>query len=60
MADDPTSQANYTEIATEHVSFKWTIDFANQKIAGSATHDLRVLKDDIGEVMSVCATDVEK
>ncbi|KAJ3851125.1 peptidase family M1-domain-containing protein [Lentinula lateritia] len=51
MADDPTSQANYTEIATEHVSFKWTIDFANQKIAGSATHDLRVLKDDIGEVI---------
>ncbi|KAJ3921486.1 peptidase family M1-domain-containing protein [Lentinula edodes] len=51
MADDPTSQANYTEIATEHVSFKWTVDFANQKIAGSATHDLRVLKDDIGEVI---------
>ncbi|KAJ3889345.1 peptidase family M1-domain-containing protein [Lentinula edodes] len=51
MADDPTSQANYTEIATEHVSFKWTIDFANQKIAGSATHDLRVLKDNIGEVI---------
>ncbi|KAJ4485336.1 peptidase family M1-domain-containing protein [Lentinula aciculospora] len=48
---DPTSQANYTEIATEHVFFKWTIDFANQKIVGSATHDLRVSKDNVGEVI---------
>ncbi|KAJ3751229.1 peptidase family M1-domain-containing protein [Lentinula detonsa] len=48
---DPTSQANYTEIATEHVLFKWTIDFANQIIAGTATHDLRISKNDVGEVI---------
>lgn len=50
---DPTSQANYTEICTEHVAFKWNIDFINKKIAGSATHDLRVSKDQVAEVMSV-------
>ncbi|KAJ3843133.1 peptidase family M1-domain-containing protein [Lentinula raphanica] len=48
---DPTSQANYTEIATEHVFFRWTIDFTSQIIAGTATHDLRVLKDGVGEVI---------
>ncbi|KAE9398633.1 zincin [Gymnopus androsaceus JB14] len=48
---DPTSQANYTDIYTQHVSFKWNIDFPNKKITGSATHDLRVSKDQVAEVI---------
>lgn len=53
IMSDPTSQANYTDIYTQHVSFKWNIDFPNKKITGSATHDLRVSKDQVAEVMLV-------
>lgn len=53
MALDPTTQANYSEIASEHVDFDWTIDFAQQIIHGSATHTLLVKKDNVPEVMCV-------
>ncbi|KAF9073998.1 peptidase family M1-domain-containing protein [Rhodocollybia butyracea] len=48
---DPTSQANYTEIFTEHCAFKWNVDFTNKKITGSVTHDLHVAKDGVREVI---------
>ncbi|KAF5382881.1 hypothetical protein D9757_007329 [Collybiopsis confluens] len=48
---DPTSQANYEAISTKHISFKWKIDFTDHKIVGSATHDLKVLKDQVSEVI---------
>lgn len=48
---DPTTQANYLEIATEHVFFDWNIDFDAHIIAGSATHTLIVKKDGVHQVM---------
>ena len=49
---DPTSQSNYTQIATTHVSLDWTVDFEKKCIHGSATHQL-VAKEDVSEVMYV-------
>ena len=49
---DPTSQSNYTQIATTHVSLDWTVDFEKRCIHGSATHQL-VAKEDVSEVMYV-------
>lgn len=51
LTTDPTSQSNYLQVFTEHVSFDWAIDFKNRIIKGSATHDLRVKEDDPKEVM---------
>ncbi|KAF9074017.1 hypothetical protein BDP27DRAFT_1359891 [Rhodocollybia butyracea] len=48
---DPTSQANHTEIFTEHCAFKWNVDFTNKKLTGSVTHDLHVAKDGVREVI---------
>ena len=50
---DPSTQANYTQIASEHVHFDWTIDWTKQVIAGSATHTLAVREDGVKEVMYV-------
>ena len=50
---DPSTQANWQEVASEHVDFDWTVDFAKQTISGSATHMLRVKKDDVKEVVYV-------
>ena len=50
---DPTTQANYTQIASEHVDLDWTIDFKKKQIAGSATHVLVVKEDGVKEVMCV-------
>jgi hypothetical protein len=33
--EDPTTQSNYLEIASKHVSFEWAIDFEEQIISGS-------------------------
>lgn len=52
LTKDPTSQSNYTQIATTHVSFDWTVDFEKRCIHGSATHRL-VAKEDVSEVMYV-------
>ncbi len=55
MAPDPTSQSNYLDVYSEHVSLKWTINWDKRIIFGSATHDLRVVKDGVAEVMYVLA-----
>ncbi|KAJ7284708.1 peptidase family M1-domain-containing protein [Mycena rebaudengoi] len=52
MADpDPTTQSNYTQIASESVAFDWTLDFNAQILSGSATHSLRVIVADVAEVI---------
>ncbi|KAF9016849.1 leukotriene A4 hydrolase N-terminal domain-containing protein [Hymenopellis radicata] len=51
MAPDPTTQSNYLDVYSEHVSLKWTIDWDKRIISGSATHDLRVVKDGVAEVI---------
>ena len=51
MTLDPTTQANYTQIASEHIDFDWSIDFGKKLISGSATHTLVVKEADVKEVM---------
>lgn len=51
MSEDPTSQANYLKIVSQHIDFVWTIDFTKKIVSGSATHTLKVLQGDIDEVM---------
>ncbi|KAI0762471.1 metalloprotease [Fomes fomentarius] len=51
LPPDPSTQSNWQEVASEHVDFDWTIDFAQQTISGSATHLLRVKKDDVREAI---------
>ena len=48
---DPTTQSNYLQIATEHVTFDWNVDFEDRVIAGSAIHRLLVKEDDVRQVM---------
>ncbi|KZT68834.1 hypothetical protein DAEQUDRAFT_745556 [Daedalea quercina L-15889] len=58
---DPSTQANYTQIASEHVHFDWTIDWAKQVISGSVTHALVVRENGVNEVVLDALTlDVEK
>ena len=51
MMSDPTSQANYFEIATEHVALDWLIDFDTKVISGSVVHTLHVKEAAVKEVM---------
>ncbi|KAG5715728.1 Leukotriene A-4 hydrolase [Termitomyces sp. T112] len=52
MADiDPTTQSNYLQIATEHLSINWTLDFDAQLISGSVTHHLLAKEDGVKEVI---------
>jgi hypothetical protein len=53
MKTDPTTQANYTEIASEHIALEWAVDFDKNIIAGSVVHTLRVKEDGVKEVMCV-------
>ncbi|KAG6849471.1 hypothetical protein H0H93_008198, partial [Arthromyces matolae] len=48
---DPTTQSNYLQITTTHVSFDWFLDFDAQIISGSATHRLLVKEDGVKEVI---------
>ena len=50
---DPTTQANYTQIASEHIDLDWTIDFEGKRIKGSATHVFVVKEDGANEIMYV-------
>ena len=50
--EDPTTQSNYTKIATTNVSLDWTVDFDKRSIHGSATHSL-LASADVTEVMYV-------
>ncbi|KAF8202833.1 hypothetical protein BJ912DRAFT_1018714 [Pholiota molesta] len=54
MADisvDTASQANYADIASQHVAFDWSIDFDTRILSGSATHDMVATKGDVKEVI---------
>ncbi|KAG6919449.1 hypothetical protein DXG01_005708 [Tephrocybe rancida] len=48
---DPTTQSNYLQIASEHVSLDWSLDFDTQIISGSATHHLLVKEGGVKEVV---------
>jgi len=48
---DPTTQSNYLQIASEHVSLDWTIDFDKRVITGSAVHHLLVKEIDVKQVV---------
>ncbi|KAJ7293982.1 peptidase family M1-domain-containing protein [Mycena rebaudengoi] len=48
---DQQTQSNYTQVATEHVTFNWSIDFETQVLAGSAIHRMNVLIDDVHEAI---------
>ncbi len=50
---DPTTQSNYDEVYTEHVSLIWAIDWEAKTVSGEAIHDLRVKVDGVTEVMCV-------
>ncbi|PBK87275.1 hypothetical protein ARMGADRAFT_972092 [Armillaria gallica] len=48
---DPTTQSNYDEVYTEHVSLIWAIDWEAKTVSGEAIHDLRVKVDGVAEVI---------
>lgn len=48
---DPTSQSNYRQISTKHLSLDWSIDFHEKVIKGSITHELTVHTNDLKEVI---------
>ncbi|KAG1880216.1 hypothetical protein F4604DRAFT_1751031 [Suillus subluteus] len=48
---DPTSQSNYLQIATKHITFDWTVDFDNKVITGTATHEFIAKIDEVSEVI---------
>lgn len=51
MASDPTTQSNYLQIASEHVSLDWIVDFDQCVITGSAVHHLLVKEIDVNQVV---------
>jgi leukotriene-A4 hydrolase len=53
MKFDPTTQTNYTEIASEHLALDWHVDFDAKIVSGSVIHTLRVKEDDVKEVVYV-------
>ena len=57
---DPTTQSNYTQVATENVALDWTVDFETNTISGSATHTLKVKEDGPKEVMYVSTPYTER
>ncbi|KAI0757548.1 metalloprotease [Daedaleopsis nitida] len=58
---DPATQSNWQDVASEHVDFDWTLDFNKETISGSATHLLRVKKENVQEVVfDAVALDITK
>ena len=55
---DPTTQSNYNQVYTEHVSFDWAVDFESQTISGNATHTLKIKEDGPKEVMCVYCSEL--
>lgn len=51
MSNDPTSQANFLQIASEHIDFVWHLDFEAKVVSGKATHTLLVKQDGVKEVV---------
>lgn len=61
LDQDLTTQANYEEIASEHVDLDWAVDFTQRIISGSATHTLVVRKQGVKHVIfDTIGLDVEK
>jgi hypothetical protein len=50
---DPTTQANYTQIASTHVHLDWSIDFEAKCVVGSATHTFVVKEGGVSVVVYV-------
>jgi leukotriene-A4 hydrolase len=48
---DPTTQSNYFDVYTTHISLDWHVDFDKKIISGSATHKLAVTSSGVKEVM---------
>lgn len=48
---DPTTQSNYLDVYTTHISLDWLVDFDKKIISGSATHKLTVGSSAVKEVM---------
>jgi len=51
VSKDPTTQSNYLDIYTVHISLDWLVDFDKKVISGSATHKLTVASSAVKEVM---------
>ena len=51
VSTDPTTQSNYLDVYTTHISLDWIVDFDKKIISGSATHKLTVASPDLKEVM---------
>ena len=51
MLNDPTSQANFLQIISEHLAFDWSINWDQKSVQGSVTHTLKVLEDGVKEAM---------
>lgn len=51
VSTDPTTQSNYLDVYTTHVSLDWLVNFDNETISGSATHKLTVASPHAKEVM---------
>jgi len=50
---DPTTQSNYSDVYTTHISLDWLVDFDKKVVSGSATHKLTVASSGVKEVMYV-------
>ncbi|KIM63388.1 hypothetical protein SCLCIDRAFT_756607 [Scleroderma citrinum Foug A] len=48
---DPTTQSNYLDIATRHLSLEWMVDFEAQTISGKAVYELEVRREGVHEVI---------
>ncbi|KIP01983.1 hypothetical protein PHLGIDRAFT_112533 [Phlebiopsis gigantea 11061_1 CR5-6] len=61
MSLDPTTQANYTQVVSEHIHFDWKVNFEQKNISGSATHTLSVKDDGVKEIIfDTSALDIER
>ena len=48
---DPTTQSNYLDVYTTHISLDWHVDFDKKIISGSATHRLIVASPGVKHAM---------
>jgi len=48
---DPTTQSNYLDVYTTHISLDWLVDFDKKIISGSAIHKLTIASSVVKEVM---------
>ena len=51
MSNDPTSQANFLQVPSDHIDFSWYLDFEAKVVAGSVTHHLHVAHDSVKEIV---------